>query len=55
VCRHCGNDLQIPEALVAENAELKQQVLDLQDELERLQTQRVQRRASGPSSKSPGS
>jgi hypothetical protein len=36
VCRHCGNDLRIPEGLKNENAELKQQVIDLQAELEAL-------------------
>jgi hypothetical protein len=33
VCRYCSNDLRIPEALKNENAELKQQVIDLQAEL----------------------
>ena len=54
VCRYCGNALRIPDALIAENAELKQQVLDLQDELERLHSRRARRRASRPSSESPG-
>ncbi len=36
VCRHCGNDLRIPEALKTENAELKRQVIDLQAELDAL-------------------
>ena len=36
VCRYCSNDLRIPEALKNENAELKQQVIDLQAELEAL-------------------
>jgi hypothetical protein len=36
VCRYCSNDLRIPEALKSENAELKQQVIDLQTELEAL-------------------
>ena len=54
VCRYCSNDLRIPQALIAENAELKQQVRDLQDELERLLARRAQRRAStGSSSQSP--
>jgi hypothetical protein len=54
VCRHCGNDLRIPETLIAENAELKQQVRDLKDELERLLGRRAQRIASsGSSSQSP--
>ena len=34
VCRYCSNDLRIPEALKNENQELKQQVIDLQAELE---------------------
>jgi hypothetical protein len=56
VCRYCGNDLRIPESLVAENAELKQQVRDLQNELQHLQARRAQRRLppSGSSSGSPG-
>jgi hypothetical protein len=33
VCRHCSNDLKIPESLIAENAELKERVTALQREL----------------------
>jgi hypothetical protein len=33
VCRHCGNDLKIPECLTTENAELKKRVESLQREL----------------------
>ena len=33
VCRHCGNDLRIPESLIEENAELKERVGELQREL----------------------
>jgi hypothetical protein len=33
VCRHCGNDLKIPETLIAENSELKERVASLQREL----------------------
>lgn len=33
VCRHCGNDLKIPETLIAENIELKERVASLQREL----------------------
>jgi predicted amidophosphoribosyltransferase len=33
VCRHCGNDLKIPEFLVSENHELKERVTALQREL----------------------
>jgi transcription initiation factor IIE alpha subunit len=51
LCRYCGNDLRIPDALLAENEELKQQVRDLQTELKRLQGQRS-RRAS-PSNSLP--
>jgi hypothetical protein len=54
VCRYCGNDLQIPEALLTENEELKQQVRDLQAELQHLQARRGRRRKAGPAS-SPGS
>lgn len=36
VCRHCGNDLQIPEFLIDENSELKERVADLQRELTEL-------------------
>jgi hypothetical protein len=33
VCRHCRNDLKIPESLIAENAELKERVAVLQRKL----------------------
>jgi hypothetical protein len=33
ICRHCGNELKIPETLTAENAELKDRVVSLQREL----------------------
>jgi predicted amidophosphoribosyltransferase len=36
VCRHCGNDLKIPESLIGENAELKERVADLRRELAEL-------------------
>ncbi len=36
VCRHCGNDLKIPEVLISENDELKEQVATLQRELKEL-------------------
>ena len=36
VCRHCGNDLQIPKSLVEENTELKERVASLQNELSEL-------------------
>lgn len=36
VCRHCGNDLKIPEFLVSENRELKERVVTLQRELSEL-------------------
>lgn len=41
VCRYCGNDLKIPETLLAENRDLKQQVADLQNELDTLRAGRV--------------
>jgi hypothetical protein len=44
VCRHCGNDLRIPEALKNENQELRQQVIDLQAELEALRAARAWRK-----------
>jgi hypothetical protein len=54
VCRHCGNDLRIPEALKNENQELKQQVVDLQTELEALRAAQARRepddKALSPSS-----
>ena len=43
LCRYCGNDLRSPDALLAENEELKQQVRDLQTELKRLQGRRLRR------------
>lgn len=36
VCRYCGNDLKIPESLIAENAELKERVAALKRELDDL-------------------
>jgi len=36
VCRHCGNDLKIPESLTAENLELKDRVATLRRELKDL-------------------
>jgi len=36
VCRYCGNDLKIPELLLAENAELKERAKALQHELQEL-------------------
>ena len=51
VCRYCGNDLRIPEALRSENQELKQQVLDLRAELEALRDAEGLRR--GPDRKPP--
>ena len=44
VCRHCGNDLRIPEALKNENQELKQQVIDLQAELAALRAAQDRRK-----------
>jgi len=41
VCRHCGNDLKIPETLIAENAELKERVASLQRELSDLHSRLV--------------
>jgi uncharacterized small protein (DUF1192 family) len=37
ICRHCGNDLKIPESLALENAELKERVAGLRRELADLQ------------------
>jgi predicted amidophosphoribosyltransferase len=36
VCRHCGNDLKIPESLTAENLELKERAATLRRELKEL-------------------
>jgi len=36
ICRYCGNDLKIPDALVDENKELKQQLAALELEFEKL-------------------
>lgn len=44
VCRYCGNALLIPEALKVENEELKQQVLNLEMELNELRQAQAQRR-----------
>ena len=53
VCRHCGNDLRIPDALKAENEELKQQVIDLQAELDELLAAQARRRKPGDKASSP--
>ena len=53
VCRCCGNDLQIPEALKTENAELKRQVLDLQAELDELHAAQARRRQPGDEASTP--
>jgi hypothetical protein len=37
VCSHCRNDVRIPETLIVENRELKQQILLLRAELDKLQ------------------
>jgi hypothetical protein len=41
VCRHCGNDLKIPETLIAENTELKERVASLQRELSDLHSRLI--------------
>jgi septal ring factor EnvC (AmiA/AmiB activator) len=53
VCRHCAGDLRIPETLRAENQELKQQVRDLQAELDALRARRAARRAKTAIAGSP--
>lgn len=54
VCRCCGNDLRIPKSLKAENQELKQQVIDLQAELDELSAAQARRRKVGdPASSRP--
>jgi len=55
VCRCCGNDLQIPDALKNENKELKQQVADLQAELDALRGAQAQRREPGDKASPPAS
>jgi hypothetical protein len=44
ICRACRNDLRVPEGLLAENLELKQQIVELRAELDQLLTKRAQRR-----------
>lgn len=44
VCRHCGNDLKIPESLIEENTELKERVANLQRELADLHGRLAQRK-----------
>jgi hypothetical protein len=53
VCRCCGNDLRIPETLNTENRELKQQVVDLQAELDELRAAQARRRKLGDRGSSP--
>ena len=55
VCRCCGNDLQIPDALKNENKELKQQVADLQAELDALHAAQAGRREPGDKASPPAS
>ena len=44
ICCACRNDLRVPEGLLAENSELKQQIIELRAELEKLQARQAQRR-----------
>ena len=44
ICRACRNDLRVPEELLAENRELKQQIIELRAELENLLARQAQRR-----------
>ena len=44
VCRACRNDMRVPEALMTENRELKQQISELRIELEELQARQPRRR-----------
>ena len=53
VCRWCGNDLRIPDALKTENEELKQQVVDLKAELDELLAARARRRKPGDNASPP--
>jgi hypothetical protein len=46
VCRYCGNDLKIPDALINENKELKQQLASLEQERKKLQIEQSRRRPS---------
>jgi hypothetical protein len=46
VCRHCGNDLKIPDALLVENAELDERVKALRRELTELQGRLTRRKKS---------
>jgi hypothetical protein len=48
VCRHCGNDLKVPEALISENEELKEQVATLQRELKELNSKLAHRKGRQP-------
>jgi transcription initiation factor IIE alpha subunit len=45
ICRHCGNDLRIPDALIEENKELKEQLRALEHELDQLRKDQVRRDA----------
>ena len=45
VCRYCGNDLRIPDALIEENKELKGRVAALELELDQLRHERVRSNA----------
>jgi hypothetical protein len=53
VCRHCGNELRIPDALKTENEELKRQVIDLQAELDELRAAQARRRKPGDKASPP--
>jgi chaperonin cofactor prefoldin len=46
VCRHCGNDLKIPESLRIENTELKKRVESLERELTELRQELAVRKKS---------
>jgi cell division protein FtsB len=48
VCRACRNDMRVPETLMTENRELKQQIVELRAELEQLLAARARRRTASP-------
>ena len=45
VCRYCGNDLRIPDAVSEENKELKEQLASLEQCLDQLRKEQSRRRA----------
>jgi len=47
ICRCCGSDVKIPDVLLEENTELKQNLAALERELEQLRAEQARRQMRG--------